>query len=583
LSVLRRFLKPGQQDILNAERRGLAALRTQLADLDADAEELAVLDRALEQLDELFLLIIVGEFNAGKSAFINALLGRRLLDEGVTPTTTKISILKYGEKQGESKLEEDIAILTCPVEWLRDINIVDTPGTNAVIQRHTQITEHFIPRADLVLFVTSADRPYSESERLFLQRIREWGKKIVVILNKIDILETPADVEEVVSFVEENGLRLLGRKPVIFPIAARLARQAKETLDAHERTHLWALSRFEPVEGYILHTLDERERLRLKLSSPLGVAQRLADRYREVVEARKALLQDDVTTVQTIEGQLSAYEADMRRDFRYQLSHVDNVLYAMSERGNQFFDETIRIGRILDLLRTERVRSMFEKEVVADTAAQVETHTHELIDWMVQQDYRHWQAVMEYLNKRIARHQDTIIGQVSSGFEFNRQALLQSVGSAAREVVASYNKETEAKALAESVQLAVAQTAIVEVGAIGLGALMVKMLAASVADVSGVIAASAVAALGLYLIPNKRRRAKNNLQAKISDLRSRLSETLTARFESELGRSLQRIREAMRPYTRFVETQQKALVETESALRNMKQTFGALASKIETM
>jgi small GTP-binding protein len=583
LSVLRRFLKPGQQDILNAERRGLAALRTQLADLDADAEDLAVLDRALEQLDELFLLIIVGEFNAGKSAFINALLGRRLLDEGVTPTTTKISILKYGEKQGESKLEEDIAILTCPVEWLRDINIVDTPGTNAVIQRHTQITEHFIPRADLVLFVTSADRPYSESERLFLQRIREWGKKIVVILNKIDILETPADVEEVVSFVEENGFRLLGRKPVIFPIAARLARQAKETLDAHERTHLWALSRFEPVEGYILHTLDERERLRLKLSSPLGVAQRLADRYREVVEARKALLQDDVTTVQTIEGQLSAYEADMRRDFRYQLSHVDNVLYAMSERGNQFFDETIRIGRILDLLRTERVRSMFEKEVVADTAAQVETHTHELIDWMVQQDYRHWQAVMEYLNKRIARHQDTIIGHVSSGFEFNRQALLQSVGSAAREVVASYNKETEAKALAESVQLAVAQTAIVEIGAIGLGALMVKMLAASVADVSGVIAASAVAALGLYLIPNKRRRAKNNLQAKISDLRSRLSETLTARFESELGRSLQRIREAMRPYTRFVETQQKTLVETESALRNMKQTFGALSSGIETM
>jgi uncharacterized protein YoxC len=103
------------------------------------------------------------------------------------------------------------------------------------------------------------------------------------------------------------------------------------------------------------------------------------------------------------------------------------------------------------------------------------------------------------------------------------------------------------------------------------------------ADVSGVIAASAIAALGLYLIPNKRRRAKNNLQAKISDLRSRLSETLTAQFESELGRSLQRIREAMRPYTRFVETQQKALIETEAALRNIKQTFDILASRMERM
>ncbi len=84
--------------------------------------------------------------------------------------------------------------MTYPVEWLRDINIVDTPGTNAVIRRHQEITEDFVPRADLVLFVTSADRPFSESERAFIERIREWGKKVVFVVNKIDILETPADI-----------------------------------------------------------------------------------------------------------------------------------------------------------------------------------------------------------------------------------------------------------------------------------------------------------------------------------------------------------------------------------------------------
>ena len=54
-----------------------------------------------------------------------------------------------------------------------------------------------MPRSDLVLFVTSADRPFTETERAFLEQIRGWGKKIVVVINKIDILESDAQVEEV--------------------------------------------------------------------------------------------------------------------------------------------------------------------------------------------------------------------------------------------------------------------------------------------------------------------------------------------------------------------------------------------------
>jgi len=565
---------------LHAEREQLLALRGPLASLDAAADDLAVLDRGLLQLDELFLLVIVGEFNAGKSAFINALLGHRFLTEGVTPTTTQINVLKYGGEASETQVEPELAVVTYPVEWLREINIVDTPGTNAIVRRHQQITEQFIPRADLVLFVTSVDRPFSESERLFLQRIREWGKKVVIVLNKIDILESPADVEKVIAFVETNGRELLGRKPIIFPISARAARQAKETIGADERTRLWAASRFEPLESYILRTLDERERLRLKLSNPLGIAQRLVERYLAVVEARKTLLRADVTTIGAIQVQLTAYEADLRRDFKYHLSHVDNVLLAMADRGNRFFDETIRLGRVFDLVNAERVRGLFEREVVADTSIRVEAHTHELIDWLVERDFAQWRAVMDYLNKRLALHEDRIIGQVGGQFQLNRQTLLQSVGRAAREIVASYDKEAEARALAESVQIAVAQTAIVEVGAIGLGALLVKLLAATMADVSGVLAAGALAALGFYLIPNKRRRAKNELQARLAELRSRLSQALTAQFETELGSSLQRIREAMSPYTQFVEAQQGTLERTEAALRESQRAMKELASLI---
>jgi small GTP-binding protein len=582
--MLRRFLTDEQEQVLTAERHQLAGLFQPLASLDARQEDLATLERALVQLDELFLLVVVGEFNSGKSAFINALLGQRVLVEGVTPTTTQVHILRYGEAPGETQAGADLAVLTCPIEWLRDINIVDTPGTNAIIQRHQKITEDFIPRADLVLFVTSADRPFSESERAFLQRIREWGKKVVVIVNKIDILETPADVERVLGFVENNSKELLGRLPMVFPASARQARQAKETLDADERTRLWSASRFEPLEGYILRTLDESERLRLKLLSPLGVAQRLTGSYLEVARARRATLRQDVNTVGAIEADLGLYEADMRRDFKYHLSHIENVLYAMSERGNRFFDDTIRLTRIFDLINTERVRGMFEREVVADTSAQVEAHTRDLIDWLVDKDLHQWQQVMEFLNRRSAHEQDQyMVGQVGGGFESHRAALLESVGRAARDVVATYDKEAEAKALAESVQMAVAQTAIVEVSAIGLGALLVKLLAATMADVTGVLAAGAVAAIGLYVIPYKRRQAKNDLQAKIDDLRKRLSTAMTGQFERELGRSLAGIRDSVRPYTRFIEAQQATLAEVEATLQSTDAGLRELAGRIEAL
>lgn len=581
--MLRRFLTSEEEELLKAARRQLALLREPLAALDAPEADLAVLNRALLQLDELFLLVIVGEFNSGKSAFINALLGQRFLVEGVTPTTSAIHLLKYGEQASQAGIERDMIVVTYPVEWLRDINIVDTPGTNAIIRRHEEITADFIPRADLILFITSADRPFSESERAFIARIREWGKKVVFVVNKIDILEGPAEIEHVTEFVTANAREMIGRAPTVFTVSSRQARQAKETLDADERTRLWAASRFAPLESYILKTLDERQRLRLKLSNPLGVAQRLTERYLYLAESRKTLLKEDVATVRTIEAQLAAYETDMRREFKYHLSHVDNVLYGMAQRGNTFFDETIRLQRIFDLVNADRVRGMFEREVIADTSAQVEAHTRDLIDWLVDQDYRQWQGVTDYLNKRIARHQDRIIGQVGGAFDSNRRALLESVGAAARSVVATYNQETEARELADSVQRAVAQTAIVEVGALGLGALLVKLLATTVADVTGVLAAGAVAALGFYVLPNKRRRAKLDLQSKIDNLRGRLTEALSLQFESELGRSLARIRDAMRPYMLFVESQQATLGNTERSLQEAQGNLQQLAAQIGTL
>ena len=147
--MLSRILNEQQEKLLAKERKFLRALHVALADLEVDAEDRATFENSIQQLDELFLLVVVGEFNAGKSVCINALLGEAVLEEGVTPTTERICLLKYGEETGRQSEDGPFDIITAPVELLREINVVDTPGTNAIHREHETITARF--RASLGL------------------------------------------------------------------------------------------------------------------------------------------------------------------------------------------------------------------------------------------------------------------------------------------------------------------------------------------------------------------------------------------------------------------------------------------------
>ncbi len=580
--MLRSLLDEQQTEILGQERALLEDLRVMLARLDAGPDDQRHLAQALRQLEELFLLVVVGEFNAGKSAFINALLGQSVLEEGVTPTTDRVHVLRYGPELTRTARDEDLLIVTWPAEWLRDINIVDTPGTNSVLQRHQTITEDFIPRSDLVLFITSVDRPFTESERVFLERVHDWGKKIVVVINKIDVLEDETSLSKVVQFVEDNAQLLLGLRPPIFPVSARLAQKAKAITDT-EREALWQASRFAALEEFILNTLDERQRVCLKLENPLGVADRLQAQYLSNARARLDLLREDFKTLDDIQEQLIGYEEYMRRNFADKLSRVDNVLLQVAARGTAFFDNTVRLTRVFHLIHTDQVRAEFEQKVIADAVQQIEAQVRDLIDWLVDRDFSQWQGVMAHVNRRAEQHHDRIVGQVGGQFEHNRQERLASVERAAREAVASYDRTKEAAELAESVQRAVAQTALVEVGAVGLGALLVAILHASMADFSGVVMAGAVATLGFFILPARRRAAKKQLKTQLEALRARLAEALTNQFERELSLSLQRIREAIAPYTIFVRTERDKLGEIEDHLVTASAKIQTLRARIKDL
>jgi small GTP-binding protein len=564
------------QKQLNSGRELLAELRAALTRFGASESDQAALAASIRQLDEFFLLVVVGEFNAGKSAFINALVGQRVLQEGVTPTTAQIHVLKYGDSVQTSVDEQGLRVVSAPVELLRDVHIVDTPGTNAIIREHERLTAEFVPRSDLVLFVTSADRPFTETERAFLESIRDWGKKIVIVINKADIFETPRELDEVVEFVGDSARRLLGITPEIYPVSARLAQRAKQGEPA-----VWAASRFEAVERYIRTILEEGNRFRLKLANPVGVGQSLAHRYATIADERLQLLRGDLELLEDIERQLSLYRDDLARGFELRMMAVEKVLVEMESRGHTYFEDTLRIGRVMDLFNRARIQKEFEDRVVGEAPRQIERRVTELIDWLIDQDFRQWQAITTRLAERARDRGSHPLGAPDVGsFHADRSRLIDSVGREAQRVVDTYDKQREAAAIADHARTAVTTAAAAGGAAVGLGTIVTLAASTAAADVTGILMASVIAALGFLVIPAKRRKAKEEMQQKISALRARLAGALRTEFERAQEQGATRMANAVDPYSRFVRAEQTRWLDARAALSGLRDRAAAFRDRL---
>lgn len=571
------ILTKAQEALLKETRDTLGRLRDALPTGPAGPSGRAALVESIRQLDELFLLVIAGEFNSGKSAFINALLGQKLQPEGVTPTTDQIYLLRYGETERRFPGENGVWVQTAPIELLGKLTVVDTPGTNAIVREHEALTAEFIPRSDLVLFVTSADRPFTESERAFLQQIRDWGKKIVLVINKIDILDSAADLDQVLAFVTRSANDLVGDVAAVFPVSARLAQAAKSG-----QPDKWAPSRFEALESYIRDTLDDEGRFRLKLLNPLGVGARLIREQLEQLKADLATLAEDGKLLEDIRGQTLYYNEDMQRNFKARIGEIDNLLLSMEKRGLDFFDDRLRLGRIPDLLRSKQLEQSFQDEVVGDTPRQIEDRVNELVDWMVQQDLRQWTAVADHLSRQRDAHPGRIVGDAprEGTLAYDRQRLIDSIGRSTRMAVEGYDQNREAAELAASARQAVVNAGLAGVGA-SIGVIVAIATHAAFLDFTGIIAGVAAAALGLLILPARKRKAKAEFSEKLTDLRTRLVGNLEQQFEREMRRSTQRIEDTIAPFDRFVRAERDRLSGQQETMQSLSATVSHLIRQLE--
>jgi GTPase SAR1 family protein len=248
-----------------------------------DEEMIEVASGLIRNVNAPFLFVVVGEVKSGKSSFINALLGEDLCAVAPDPCTDVIRKIVHAERPYEREVSELVREVGRPVEVLREIAIVDTPGTNSIIDKHQEITERFIPESDLVLFVFSAINPYSRTSwELFRFVHQRWRKKIVFVLQQADrasreeLLVNRSRVEEL---ARQNGMD----DPRVFEVSAKRALEGAPDSGIGE---VWTTIR-ETVTGG-RHYLLKMESLLNTASSALEKIAADLGRLQEIVESDRS-------------------------------------------------------------------------------------------------------------------------------------------------------------------------------------------------------------------------------------------------------------------------------------------------------
>jgi len=278
-------------DALLKDLRGLA-IALENKDLQGTVEGLQ------QTVSEPFLFVVVGEVKAGKSSFVNALLGAEVCGTDVEPCTDTVQQLTYAKPPFEKDISPHLRKIGRPIDILQDISIVDTPGTNTIVQQHQTITENYIPNSDLVFFVFFAKNPYQQSTWTLLDYVSaEWRKKVVFILQQADLVK-PTDLLRNLERVKDLARQKQITDPVVF------ATSAEEEQEGNTEE-----SGFNTVRDYIHRMVTSGESYRLKLSSTSSTTNRIVERLAEDVALLEEQLARDEQAVAAIQSKIESAKA----------------------------------------------------------------------------------------------------------------------------------------------------------------------------------------------------------------------------------------------------------------------------------
>lgn len=407
-----------------------------LAQMGAEyVEDRKRLQQNAADLQEMFfLVVVVGEFNAGKSTFINALLGDELLPMGITPTTDAIELIRWSPRRQTEFTWREQGVVR---EWRHPntggpgVVIVDTPGTGSVFRKHEQIAKSFLSRSDLVIFLLSAKRALAETERLYLELAKDYGKKIVVVINQADLLQRN-EQKEVLAFVRQQLHELLDLRPEIFMVSAKQALKEKGG-------GLFAGAAHDPggmnaVREYLRTTFERVPPAKQKLYAQLDFVESMIRKYGAVLEAQIALVSGDTALTENLREELARQAGTLDEQLAMAQRELDRVFATMRERGQQFIRQHLTLQHAPRMLDREAMRAIFEREVVGNAPDQITAISEQYANEVVDSSRRYWRSILDRLTALQTSLDREIGGVDASGYAEQRAALQAAIAVADAEL-----------------------------------------------------------------------------------------------------------------------------------------------------
>ncbi|NWF70621.1 MAG: dynamin family protein [Chloroflexi bacterium] len=562
---------------------------------------------ALFHADHPFLMVFVGPFSSGKSSIINALLGQEeLLPVGPVPTTDRIAILRYGDEPQRMHSGGEVDTVFFPSPLLKKVSFVDTPGLQSVMQKHEQATRAFLHRSDVVLLVMLATQAMTASNLEYLQTLKEFGKKVIIVINQVDLL-TDEEANTVREYVLEQSKTRLGFKPEIWMISARRGLDARQNgLDAAG----WEASGLAQLEQYIDQQLSDVDRLRQKLQTPLQIVQNVHQAALSAVRANQAALDTYRRIGDNVEQQLAACQREQEKTVRETNDSVRSKFSDSAERGTAALREIFSLGKapgsvgrgVLELigvagvLRRMRgktdIDEVFTRHKVLEPIEELPAAVDKLGPRLEGRDVQDIDALVKYAQKEIEALPDSIrgkvIGQVRAPLQYDRSALQQTRPDL--EQIENEAKQLETQKIQSSWR-----NALMYLGAYEL---LLVIFGVALFGTWGTLAASpdtpqlpfillivllALGLLGLLIMPLRGRFMATARAARLLHLQTRYIDTLSRAADKQIAYGMQLRRDAVAPLTRLIDSQITLQTEQLNQLQSAEREMVGIESALTTM
>jgi len=562
----------------NRTEAALAALLKLAADMQREPQMLDTLQNMIKDVREPLLFVVVGEVKAGKSTLLNALFGQEFCKVDVLPATDRIYIFKFGAHEETVDVTAQITERYQPIGFLRDFNIVDTPGTNTMVVEHQTITEDFIPRADLILFVFSVVNPWGASAWELLRFVNQlWLKNVVFVLQQTD-LRDPSEIAVIEQHLCETAKQQLGFAPPIFAVSGRKAFLARTTGIDKER--LWQQSRFAALEKHISHMVDESKHGLPKLLTTCQTAAVIlsdcANRVRKILET----IARDEAQLQRLEGMLAERKEQTLRQVSGFLRGIEQACRRCEVEGQQLLERNLSFWRTWRLILgkaewQEKFQVDLENKMRELIQPQVE-NALQLLETDLRSLWPHLQDTMESQFKGNSR---LTMSQTIPDFARQRRELLQSIELTLVERIAGRGMEAELERMFRETATWLRLPAGVAAAG-GIVAIIAAMTSAAVADVTGIVAASA-AIIGSIVALGRRRKILAEYHHQMGAKREELVAAIEAQLRHAVDLFYAEIGSLFQPLRAFCVSEHKRYDPLLDRVKEIEKNLAQLSSEMQ--